>query len=153
MPNITLRIEDTRQDLDRAALIIRAIRALHPDTATVNTADVPAGTIARWFNRLGSSRNFWERAARHAQTHSDSEWTFDDLADSPEDKKTLRALHRTWYRAIKAEGATNPLNSWWDSKKDCQVYQMPNSVRDEILHLLEQEERQDELQVSVKSHE
>ena len=154
MPTITIQIQDTPEDLDRAAVFIRAIRALHPGSATVDTADVAAGSITGWFNRLGSSRSFWERAARYAQLHPESEWTFDDLAKSPEDKKTLRACHRTSYRAIKVERAANPLiKIRWDSKQDCQVYRMSNGVRDEILRLLDLEKRQDELQGSVKSHE
>ena len=77
-----------------------------------------------------------------------SEWTFDDLAESPEDKKELRAHHRNSYRAIRAERAPDPLKgSRWDSKRDCQVYRMPDGVRDEILHLLDLEERQGESRV------
>jgi hypothetical protein len=146
MPTITIKIEDTPDDLHRAAVIIRAIRGLHPGATTVDTADVAAGSVARWFNRLGTgSQIFWERAARHAQSHS--EWTFDDLAKSPADKKALRSYHRNSYRAIKVEGAADPLISRWDSKRDCQVYRMPDGVRDEILHLLDLEERQDESRV------
>jgi hypothetical protein len=142
VPTITIQIEDTPEDLDRAAVIFRAIRALHPNAATVDTGDVATTSIVRWFNRLGTgSRIFWERAARHAQSHF--EWTFDDLAESPGDKKALRSYHRNSYRAIKVEGAADPLISRWDSKRDCQVYQMPDAVRDEILHLLDLEERQD----------
>ena len=47
MPTITIRIEDTPDDLDRAAVIIRAIRGPHPDATTVDTADVTAGSITR----------------------------------------------------------------------------------------------------------
>jgi hypothetical protein len=142
VPTITIQIKDTAEDLDRSAVIIRAIRALHPDAGAVDTREVATTSIVRWFNRLGTgSRIFWERAARHSESHF--EWTFDDLAESPEDKKTLRSYHRNSYRAIKVEGAVDPLISRWDSKRDCQVYQMPDSVRDEILHLLDLEKQQD----------
>jgi hypothetical protein len=142
MPTLTIQIEDTIKELDRAAEIIRAIRALHPQVATGHTGGVTTTSIAGWFNRLGAgSKIFWDRAARHAQSHR--EWTFDDLAESPEDKRALRSFHRNSYRAIKVEGATDPLVSKWDTKRDCQVYQMPDAVRDEILHLLDLEERQD----------
>jgi hypothetical protein len=142
MPTLTIQIQDTIKELDRAAEIIRAIRALHPDAATVDTGDLATTSIVGWFNRLGTgSRIFWARAARRAQSHF--KWTFDDLAESPEDKKALRSYHRNSYRAIKVEGAADPLIGRWDSKRDCQVYQMLDPVRDEILHLLDLEERQD----------
>jgi hypothetical protein len=135
---ITIQIEDTAEDLDRAAHIIHTIRARHPEVATSDTREVARTSIVGWFNRLGAgSKIFWERAARHAQSHS--EWTFADLAESPEDKRALRSYHRNSYRAIKAEGAADPLVSKWDAKRDCQVYRMPEAVRDEILHLLDLE--------------
>ena len=146
MATITIEIQDTVKELDRAAEFIRAIRALHPQTTIGDAAGVALTSIARWLNRLGAgSKKFWWRAARYAQSHR--EWTFNDLAVSPEDKKELRSFHRNSYRAIKAEAATDPLVSKWDSKRDCQVYHMPDAVRDEILRLLELEQRQDESRV------
>ncbi len=137
MPSITLNIENTMEDLDRASVIIHALRALHSASPGNDRVDIAVEPIAAWFNRLGvGSKSFWARAARHSQTQS--EWTFDDLAQSPEDKKTLRSNHRNSYRAIKVEGASNPLQSRWDAYRECQVYQMPNIVRDEILRLLTQ---------------
>jgi hypothetical protein len=146
MATFTIQIQDTIKELDRAAEIIRAIRAGHPQTTTGDTGGVATTSVARWFNRLGAgSKIFWQRAARHAQSHR--EWTFNDLAESPEDKRALRSYHRNSYRAIKVEGAADPLVSKWDSKRDCQVYQIPDTVRDELLRLLEIEQRQDESQV------
>jgi hypothetical protein len=138
--NFSIQFEDTIRELDRALEIIGAIRARHPE-ATGDTG-VATTSVGGWFHRLGAgSKIFWERAARHAQSHR--QWTFNDLAESPDDKRALRSYHRNSYRAIKVEGATDPLVSRWDSKLECQVYHMPDAVRLEILRLLEIEQRQD----------
>ena len=125
-------------ELDRAAKLIEKLRS----TSLLKTGVVPSktglssvGSVAAWFRRLGrGSRQFWERAAKHSRSHA--EWTFYDLAGGAETEKArLRSNHRNSYRAINAEGASNPLESRWNSQTKRMVYSMPDAVRDEILRL------------------
>ena len=97
-----------------------------------------AGTnwkIDKWWGHLGTrSREFWEAAARHVQTNP--RFTFAELAQATgHDKGALKAEHRNSWKAIRDEGAPNPLNRTWDASQACNVYTMPDEVRDELLRL------------------
>lgn len=144
MLKVTIQFDDSADDLERAYDYVVALRDRH--RAMQPTAPLPlpppatalpaAWNVEGWFNHLGEgSRSFWEIAARYAQNHPT--FTFDELATaSGTDKETLRSYQRNSYRAIRGENAPDPLpEADWDANQGCNVYRMPDAVRDEILRL------------------
>ena|ERR1700676_1957018 len=135
---LLIQLDDTgAAELDRAAKIIDVLGRGFASTRTwaAGKGSARPSKVATWFRRLGKgSREFWKLAARHSR--SNAEWTFDDLAEgSKKERDRLRSNHRNSHRAIKAEGASNPLVSRWDSQTKRMIYSMSDAVRDEILRL------------------
>lgn len=140
MVRINLEFEDSSDDLEVVVALVEHLRSRHRPTQPPEDQPATAWNVAAWYGHLGrGSRSFWEIAARHAVDNET--WTFDDLETaSGTDKSTLRSYHRNSYRAIRDENAPDPLTSDWDVDRECNVYQMPEAVRDEILRLIEGED-------------
>ena len=137
---ITIDLDNLLEDLPKASEVLRALQPLmEAGTAQHSRVTIPAlasrGNVAEWFGHLGpGSRKFWEIAATHCSTHST--FTFEDISTPELSKETLRSYHRNSYRAIKAAGATDPLEKTWDAQAGQYVYRMSHSVRGEILSLI-----------------
>lgn len=134
MVRISLEFDFTPEDVDSAVALLDSIQP-HQETADDDPTTPLQLGVGGWYGHLGvGSRRFWEVAAKHAQDHPT--WTFDDLATaSGIDKETLRSYHRNSYRAIKDVEAADPLKkeNW---AGDHWIYSMENTVRDEILRLI-----------------
>jgi hypothetical protein len=131
---IHVSFDNTPEDLAAIAAIVFNLQQQHATATAVAAVTASAAPqVAAWYGHLGDgSRSFWQLVAQHALTHRT--WTFDDLATaSGTDKETLRSYHRNSYRAIKDEGAPDPMPGDWEGSYN--VYYMADAVRDAILQL------------------
>jgi hypothetical protein len=140
MVQLSIQFEDSPDELEVVGALVDHLRSRHRPTRPPEDQPVDAWNVAAWYGHLGQgSRRFWEVAARHSLNNDT--WTFDDLeAASGIDKNTLRSYHRNSYRAIRDENAPDPLRSDWNVDQACNVYQMPEAVRDELHRLVEEDD-------------
>lgn len=137
---ITINLQNVgASELDDAKALLETLRGFRGRADQNKTLSASARrdglVVARWLRRLGEgSLRFWYLAAK--QSKAKSEWTFGELAAASRQRLAkLRSRHRNSYRAIKAEGADDPLTSRWDAAGRHRVYAMSNDVRDEVLRL------------------
>ncbi len=134
---VSFEFDFDRGDYDVAVKALDAIGTVIPPRVPTPPANATVADwkIADWWEHLGEgSRSFWKEAGRHLQTHGS--FTFDELAAATGiDKQSLRSYHRNSYRAINDESAPDPLGGEWDANRGCNVYTMPDVVRDELLRL------------------
>lgn len=149
MVRFTVEFADNPNDLAVIIAVAEQLRARHEPSQPTGGQPATAWNVANWLAHLGQgSRSFWEIAAGHAQTQET--WTFDDLvATSGVDKNTLRSYHRNSYRAIRDENAPDPLTGNWNVIRQCNVYSMPDAVRDEILRIIQEEVADDDGQAEA----
>jgi hypothetical protein len=152
MVSMTFNVSCDHESLDQAARALAAIKATLPPADEAGPAAVPvpppepsapAGAAAKpedfvekWLKRLGpGSRGFWKKAAEYA-TGPVLFITFEDLEKATGVKMaTLRSYHRNSYRAIKDEGAPDPMPGTWSAATKRYEYAMFPAVRDKILEL------------------
>jgi hypothetical protein len=158
--NLIIEIPCDPESLAEAAQVIENLRAIYPHlspppegndeppAAPVPSPppDVPQGPapdplavasfVDAWLRHLGpGSRRFWRIAAEYALNRN-CNITFDDLERASNiSRESLRSYHRNSYRAIKNEGALDPMPGNWDAAFGRTTYAMLEVVRDRILEL------------------